>query len=62
MSNILRIESINAGGMTLAEFKTALEKAEKFGISDDDIVRVNTILSLNPNGTSVRCVFIPIKG
>jgi hypothetical protein len=59
--NTLRIESTNDDGMTLAEFKKALETAERYGVQDDDLIRVDVLLSFSPNGAPVRRVHIPVE-
>lgn len=59
--NTLRIESGNPDGMTLAEFKNALESAERYGVKNDDIVRVDVIMSFSLNDAPVRRVHIPVE-
>jgi hypothetical protein len=57
--NTLRIETTNEKGMTLGEFKDALEKAERYGVKDDDVLRVTTFMAFS-EGAPVKRVYLPV--
>jgi len=45
--------------MTLGEFKDALEKAERYGVKDDDVLRVTTFMAFS-EGAPVKRVYLPV--
>jgi len=60
MKSVLILEAQDRIGMTIAEFKAALRKAEQEGFQDNDIIRVDVFAAFSANGSPVRRVYIPI--
>lgn len=48
-------------GLTLGEWKKALEKAEQLGMRDDEVIRASVQISFSPNGALIHTLHIPVE-